>query len=601
VLQQIIKGVAVSPGVAVGPALVVRWEAPAVADRPVGPGGVDGELARLADALTYARERVGRSRAKAAERAGEEEARIFDAQLMILEDRDLLAGVERLIRENNFSAERAFQLKMLEWRGLWATAGSTMLRDRLADLTDIEVRVLTRLLGLEEPSLEQVRPEAPVVLVAHDLTPSLTVQLDRDAVLAIACEQGTRTSHAAILAHSIGIPAVMALPDVVLRVTSGQMVVLDGWAGTLQVDPSEQTIEAARRRDRQRRELERDLEAGSELPARSTDGVTVTVRANLDLPEELEMALRHGAEGLGLVRTEFLVAGRSQMPTEDEQTELYRRIGTAFLPHPVVIRTFDLGGDKFPAPFRRTAEGNPMLGWRAIRVCLDQPEIFRPQIRAVLRAAVHAKLRLEIPLVTRLDEVLRTRALVEEEARALRKAGIEAAATVPLGVMVETPAAAIMADRLAEVCDFLSVGTNDLVQYTLAVDRGNARLAERFSAHHPAVLRLLRTIARAARAAKCEVSVCGEMAADPISVYLLLGLGYRVLSVAAPSLPLVKWMIRQVSVKDAASCAEAALELPTTDEVSAFVRRTVGSVVDLRLLDPASPLPARKRRASFRR
>jgi phosphotransferase system enzyme I (PtsI) len=360
-------------------------------------------------------------------------------------------------------------------------------------------------------------------------------------------------------------------------------------------------VEAARRRDRQRRELERDLEAGSELPARSTDGVTVTVRANLDLPEELELALRHGAEGLGLVRTEFLVAGRSQMPTEDEQAELYRRVGAAFVPHPVVIRSFDLGGDKFPAPFRRTAEGNPMLGWRAIRVCLDQPEIFRPQIRAVLRAAAHAKLRLEIPLVTRLDEVLRTRALVEEEARALRKAGIEAAASVPLGVMVETPAAAIMADRLAEVCDFLSVGTNDLVQYTLAVDRGNARLAERFSAHHPSVLRLLRNIVRAARAAKCEVSVCGEMAADAISVYLLIGLGYRVLSGAAPSLPLVKWMIRQVSAKDAASCAEAALELPTTDEVSAFVRRSVGSVVDLRLLDPASPLPARKRRASFRR
>jgi phosphotransferase system enzyme I (PtsI) len=598
---QIVKGVAVSPGVAVGPALVVRWEVPVVADRPVGPGGVDGELARFSEALTYARERIGRSRAKAAERAGEEEARIFDAQLMILEDRDLLGGVERLIRENNFSAERAFQLKMLEWQGLWMTAGGAMLRDRLADLTDVEVRVLTRLLGLEEPSLEQARPEAPVVLVARDLTPSLTVQLDRDAVLAIACEEGTRTSHAAILAHSIGIPAVMALRDVLQGVATGQMVVLDGWAGTLQVEPSEQTIEAARRRDRQRRELERDLEAGSELPARTTDGVTVTVRANLDLPEELDMALRHGAEGLGLVRTEFLIAGRSQMPTEDEQTELYRRVGVAFVPHPVVIRTFDLGGDKFPAPFRRVAEGNPMLGWRAIRVCLDQPEIFRPQIRAVLRAAAHAKLRLEIPLVTRIDEVLRTRALVEEEARALRKAGIEAAATVPLGVMVETPAAAIMADRLAEVCDFLSVGTNDLVQYTLAVDRGNARLAERFSGHHPSVLRLLRTIVRAARAAKCEVSVCGEMAADPISVYLLLGLGYRVLSVAAPSLPLVKWMIRQVSAKDAASCAEAALELPTTDEVSAFVRRSVGSVVDLRLLDPASPLPARKRRASFRR
>ena len=599
--QGIIKGVAVSPGVAVGPALVVRWEVPAVADRPVGAGGVETELARLADALRYARDRIMRSRARAAERAGEEEARIFDAQLMILEDRDLVAGVERLIRDNNFAAERAFQLKMLEWRGLWTTAGGAMLRDRLADLNDVEVRVLTRLLGLEEPSLEKARPDVPVVLVARDLTPSLTVQLDRDAVLAIACEEGTRTSHAAILAHSIGIPAVMGLPDVLQAVATGQTVVLDGWAGTLQVEPSEQTVEAVRKRDRQRRELERDLEAGSELPARSTDGITVVVRANLDLPEELELALRHRAEGLGLVRTEFLVAGRQQMPTEDEQAELYRRIGSAFVPHPVVIRTFDLGGDKFPAPFRRAAEANPMLGWRAIRVCLDQPEIFRPQIRAILRAAAHARLRLEIPLVTRLDEVLRTRELVEEEAHALRKAGIEAAATVPVGVMVETPAAAIMADRLAEVSDFLSVGTNDLVQYTLAVDRGNARLAGRFNAHHPAVLRLLRSIARASRAAKCEVSVCGEMAADPISVYLLVGLGYRVLSVATPSLPLIKWMIRQIGAKDAASCAEAALELPTTDEVSAFARRTVGSVVDLRLLDPASPLPARKRRASLRR
>ena len=599
--HRVIKGIAVSPGVAVGPALVVRWEAPVVPDLPIGPDQVAAQTARLAEAMAYARERISRSRAKAAERAGEEEARIFDAQLMILEDQDLRTGVDRLIRENHFSAERAFQLKMLEWRGLWTTTGSAMLRERLADLTDVEILVLTRLMGVEEPTLERVRPEAPVVLVARDLTPALTVQLDRDAVLAIACEEGTRTSHAAILAHSIGIPAVMALPEVLDRVASGDLVVLDGWAGTLQVEPSEATVEAVRRRDRQRRELERDLEAGSELPAQTTDGAVLAVRANLDLPEELDAALRHQAEGVGLMRTEFLVTGRGQMPGEDEQAELYRRIGVAFAPRPVVVRTFDLGGDKFPAPFRRLAEGNPMLGWRAIRVCLDQPEIFRPQIRAILRAAAHAKLRLMLPLVTRLDEVLRTREMVAEEARALHKSGIEAAASVPIGITVETPAAAIMADRLAEVSDFLSVGTNDLVQYTLAVDRGNARLAERFNPLHPAILRLLVTVARAARAARREVSVCGEMASDPVSVYLLVGLGYRVLSVAAPSLPMVKWMARQISAKDAASCAEAALELPTTDEVSTFVRRSVGGVVDLRLLDPASPLPARARRASLRK
>ena len=598
---RIIKGVAVSPGVAVGPALVVRWEAPVVPDASIGAGQVAAEVARLREAMAFARDRITRSRAKAAERAGEEEARIFDAQLMILEDRELVAGVDRLIRENHFSAGRAFQLKMMEWRGLWATTGSAMLRERLADLTDVEILVLTHLLGVEEPTLEQARPGSPVVLVARDLTPALTVQLDRDVVLAIACEEGTRTSHAAILAHSIGIPAVMALPEVLERVTTGETVVLDGWAGTLQVEPSEATVEAARRRDRQRRELERDLEAGSELPAQTSDGATLAVRANLDLPEELEVAMRHRADGVGLMRTEFLIQGRGQMPTEEEQTELYRRVGQSFAPHPVVVRTFDLGGDKFPAPFKRSTEGNPMLGWRAIRVCLDQPEIFRPQLRAVLRAAAHAKLRLMLPLVTRVDEVLRTRELLAEESRALRKSGVEAAATVPVGIMVETPAAAIIADRLVEVSDFLSVGTNDLVQYTLAVDRGNARLAERFNPHHPAILRLLAGVARAARRAQREVSVCGEMASDPVSVYLLVGLGYRVLSVAPPSLPLVKWMVRQISAKDAASCAEAALELPTTDEVTAFVRRTVGSVVDLRLLDPSSPLPARARRASFRK
>ena len=598
--HRVIKGIAVSPGVAVGPALVVRWEAPVVPDVTIRPDRVAAEAKRLDAAMAYARERITRSRDRAAERAGEEEARIFDAQLMMLEDHDLRAGVDRLIKENHFSAERAFQLKMLEWRGLWTTTGSATLRERLADLTDVEILVLSHLLGVEEPTLERASPEAPVVLVARDLTPALTVQLDRDAVLAIACEEGTRTSHAAILAHSIGIPAVMALPEVLQRVSTGDTVVLDGWAGTLQVEPSEATVDAARRRDRQRRELERDLEAGSELPAQTTDGAVLAVRANLDLPEELDAALRHRAEGIGLMRTEFLVQGRGQMPTEDEQAELYRRIGVAFAPHPVVVRSFDLGGDKFPAPFKRTGEGNPMLGWRAIRVCLDQPEIFRPQIRAILRAAAHAKLKMMLPLVTRVDEVLRTREMVAEEARALHKSGIESVASVPIGIMVETPAAAIVADRLVEVSDFLSVGTNDLVQYTLAVDRGNARLAERFNPHHPAILRLLAAVARAARAANREVSVCGEMASDPVSVYLLVGLGYRVLSAASPSLPLVKWMVRQISARDAASCAEAALELPTTDEVNAFARRTVGSVVDLRLLDPSSPLPARARRASFR-
>jgi len=586
VARRVVRGIPVSPGVAVGPALVWRWEVPSVPDRPIGPGDVEREVARLRAALSVSKERLTAVRARAAERAGPEEARIFDAQVLILEDPDLVGGAERLIRENHFSAERAFELKLLEWKGLWMTAGSTLLRDRLIDLTDVEIRVLAHLLGVDEPDIT-AEHDGPVVLVARDLTPSLTVQLDREAVLAIACEQGTRTSHAAILAHSIGIPAIVGLPDVLGAVTTGQLVALDGWTGVLRIEPSPDEIAATRSRDARLRAHARELEAGADQPAVTADGEPLTLRANLDLPEELAAARRGGADGVGLLRTEFLVVGRGRMPTEDEQAALYRRIGEAFAGHDVVVRTFDLGGDKFPATFRAMAEGNPFLGWRAIRVCLDQPEVFRPQVRAILRAAATTRLKLMIPLVTTVEEVDAVRALVEEERAALRASGVEAAESLPVGVMVETPAAVLVADRLAEVSDFLSVGTNDLVQYTLAVDRGNARLAARFTPHHPAILRSLAEVRAAGRAAGIEVSVCGEMASDPLSIYLLLGLGYRVLSVAAPSLPLVRWLVRQVRVRDAAACALQSLHARTAQEVTAAAREALGAVVDLRLLEHA--------------
>jgi phosphotransferase system enzyme I (PtsI) len=585
--HRLIRGTPVSPGVAVGPALVVRWEVPAVPDQPIGPAQVEPEIARLREALAFAKDRILAVRARAAERAGPEEARIFDAQLMILEDADLVGGVERLIRENHFSAERAFEFKIVEWRGLWSTHGSPLLRERLIDLTDVEIRVLTRLLGVDEPDVVS-RHDGPVVLVARDLTPSLTVQLDREAVLAIACQEGTRTSHAAILAASIGIPAVVGLRDLLDRVETGEMLVLDGWAGTVQVQPDAQDLEGAHRRDARRRAHQAELEAEAGLPAVTADGVAIALRANIDLPEETDAAVRAGAEGVGLLRTEFLVVGRGAMPTEEEQAALYRRIGGAFGGHPVVIRTFDLGGDKFPAGFRAQAEANPFLGWRAIRVCLDQPEVFRPQVRAILRAAADAPVKLMVPLVTRVEELTETQALVREEAAALARAGVPVAADLPVGVMIETPAAALLADRFAESAAFLSVGTNDLVQYTLAVDRSNARLADRFAPHHPAILRSLDAVRRAGVDAGREVSVCGGMASDPFSVYLLLGLGYRVLSVAGPQLPLIRWLVRRVRVAEARACAEACLRAATAGEVSAQLRAAVARVADLAVVDPAA-------------
>ncbi|HEY2804979.1 MAG TPA: phosphoenolpyruvate--protein phosphotransferase [Gemmatimonadales bacterium] len=586
-MTRLIHGIPVSRGIAVGPALVVRWEVPSTSDHAIVPAQVEGEVTRLKEALGFAKERLAQVRDRAAVRAGPEEARIFDAQLLILDDIDLVGGSERLIRDNHFTAERAFELKMMEWRGLWSTQGSQLLRDRLIDLTDVEIRVLTRLLGIDEPDV-LAGHDGPVILVARELTPSLTVQLDRDAVLAIATEQGTRTSHAAILAHSIGIPAVVGLPDVLGQVKTGEMVVLDGWAGTLKVGPSAADLEDARSGDARHRRLTAQVDAIADQPPVTTDGTRVTLRANLDLPEELDAATHGRAEGIGLMRTEFLVVGRGRMPSEDEQAALYQRIGERFPDGSVIIRTYDLGGDKFPAAFRMAPEPNPFLGWRAIRVCLDHPEIFRPQIRAILRAANKTPVKLMIPLVTRVEEVLLTRAMVQEEAAALASAGIEAASDVPVGVMIETPAAVVIADRLAEVSDFLSVGTNDLVQYTLAVDRGNARLADRFTAHHPAILRSLAAVLEAGSEAKIEVSVCGEMASDPISSWILLGLGYRVLSVAPPNLTLLRWLIRCIAMKDAATCARELLQARTTQEVTAAARAVLGHSVDLALIDPTA-------------
>ena len=361
------------------------------------------------------------------------------------------------------------------------------------------------------------------------------------------------------------------------RITSGTMLLLDGTRGTVLLDPTPAELAEAKALGLRDQARGIELERGVSLPAVTTDGVRVALRGNVDLPEEIDAARAHGAEGVGLLRTEFFITGHTSLPSEEEQTRYFSRAGRAFPGHPVVIRSYDLGGDKFPAAFQAPYEANPFLGWRAIRVCLDHPDLFRGQIRAVLRAAADADIHLMIPLVTRLAEVQRTRELVAEEGSVLAREGVRAAAMVPVGVMVETPAAAVLADRFAAESDFLSVGTNDLTQYTLVVDRGNARLAERFTPHDPSVLRLLKQIADAACAARKPASVCGEMASDPLSAFLLIGLGYETLSVAPPALPRIRWLVRQLSRGRAAAAAAAALEARTDVEVLEILRAGVAA------------------------
>jgi phosphotransferase system enzyme I (PtsI) len=579
-----LQGIGVSPGVAFGPALIVRLDVPDVPNRGITPDQADAEVARLHEAVAAVVETLSSLRDRVLQRAGREESHIFDAQILMVQDADVLNDVERLIRQNQLSAETAYEFKALETRALWANSGEAMLRDRLADLSAIQIRVLQRLLGKQVDDLLRLPAGEQVIVVARELAPGLTVQLDREHVLALVSEEGTRTSHAAILAHSLGLPAVMGAAGALDMIKSGTILLLDGQSGTILLDPTRSELEMARTQLSRRQKLQFELDAAVSQPAITPDGVALILMGNVDLPDEIVAAARNDAQGVGLLRTEFLITGRTALPTEDEQTDYFLRVSDSFPGLPVIIRSFDLGGDKFPAAFRAPPEANPFLGWRSIRVCLDHPEIFRPQLRAVLRAAATRKLQLMLPLVTRLEELLESKDMMLEEALALARSGVRAAASVPMGVMIETPAAALMADQLAPHSAFFSVGSNDLVQYTLAVDRGNARLAERFTPHHPAILRQLKMILDAGREHDITVSVCGEMASDPLSAVLLMGLGYRILSVAPPSLPLLKWVVRTVPLHVAEEAAKTALLADRPAAVTAALRNAVKDYIDVRLL-----------------
>ena len=570
-MQSVLRGIPASPGIVVGPVHRLRWEVPEVPHRLVPDEAIPGELERFQAALDRARERLRHVRARAEAHAGPEEAAIFDVQLSILDDRELGAATERLIRQN-LAAEKAFDLVLLEWRQHFARHAVPMLREKVGDLVDVHIRVLSILLELPDHDPVDLPRGTNAILVTHDLTPSLTMQLDRACIAAIATESGTATAHVAILARSLGLPAVVGLRQALAALQGGEVAILDGGDGTLVIAPTEAEVAAARQRvaeeegqAEQRREL-----AHSDPVTR--DGARLVIRANVDVPDEAEPGAASGADGVGLMRTEFLVVGRATMPDEEEQYRAYRRVVQAFGDRPVIIRTFDVGGDKLPVG-GFPAEANPFLGWRAIRMCLDQAEMFKVQLRALMRAAVHGDLRIMLPLVVTVDEVRETRTLLEEAAAELADRHVPFRDDLPLGVMVETPAAAVACDTLVRDIDFLSIGSNDLVQYTLAVDRGNANLAPRYTPFHPAVLRLVSQVQATGAAHGIEVCVCGEMGSQPLAVFALLGLGIRQLSVAPRAVADVKRVIRGVRLEAAEDAARAAMAAGTAREAETLLRR----------------------------
>jgi phosphotransferase system enzyme I (PtsI) len=563
-MERALNGIPASPGIVIGPAHLLYWEVPDVPQRIIPDEEIAAEIARFHEVLGRARERLDAVRERAAKHAGADEASIFDAQRMILADEEIVTQVESYIRQN-LGAEKAFDVVMQEFRQHFARSPAPMLRERVGDLTDVHIRVLSLMLGLGDHDPVDVRKGANAILVTHDLTPSLTVQLDREAIAGIATDSGTRTSHVAILARSLGIPAVVGLRDATRRLKGNERLILDGSSGMLIVNPSEAEVQTFARRAILERQDEAELQKTADAEALTTDGVHITVRVNVDLPEEAVVASHAGGEGVGLMRTEFLVVGRATMPDEEEQYREYARVVEAFAGHPVVIRTFDIGGDKLPVG-GYPHEPNPFLGWRAIRMCLDEPELFKTQLRAILRAGLHGDVRILLPLVVTLDEVRATRVLLRESMAELDARGVPYKRDVPLGVMIETPAAAMVVDTFLDEVEFFSIGTNDLVQYALAVDRGNANLADRFTPLHPAVLRLIQRTVQVADAAGLEVCVCGEMASEPLLAFALVGLGVRQLSVNPRSVPQVKRIIRGVSASFAREAADAATMARTAAE-----------------------------------
>ena len=575
-------GIPASPGIVIASARVLRMDIPVVPHGGVVPVEmIDTEVARFRAACHAVKEQIRKLQRATHDQLGEVEAQIFEPQLLMLEDTDLVGGTETYIRENHLTAERAFEWRVLEWEAHWSHTNHPMVLDKLNDLADIQGRVLRCLLGLPEPELVSLVGEEKVIVVARDLTPSVAAQLNPQFVVGLATDAGTRTSHSSILARSLHIPCVVSLDAIADEVIDGDEMILDGRTGKVIINPSDEEKARYRELDFQMREWEQELLLLAHLEPSTQDGVKVELRANIDLPGEAAVARAHGAQGIGLFRTEFLVVGRNAFPPEEEQYRAYLQVLEAFPDEAVVIRTYDLGGDKFPAFLHMPKEENPFLGWRAIRLCLDEPELFKAQLRALLRARVKGDLRIMLPMVTQISEVIQTRELIRETAEELRQAGVECVPSCPVGAMIETPAAALLASDMAKHVDFFSIGTNDLVQYTLAVDRGSSRLAHLYNPFHPSVVRLIDHVAKVGQAAGIEVAVCGELAAHPLGAFLLIGMGIPSLSVGPAGLAEIKKVIRSVHQEKARGALQAVLDAPTPESVVRILTDALREDLDL--------------------
>jgi len=562
------EGAGVSPGIARGKVHVVRDEFDEVVRYRIAPSEVGDEIARFETALIQTRMQILQMQQRIAESIGAKDAAIFDAHLLVVEDRTLIDEVLRKLETDLSNVEWVFQEVATRYAETLNKIDDPYLRERALDIQDVTKRVIRNLQG-KAPKTFLALTE-PHILVTHNLTPSDTASINRANVLGIATDLGSRTSHAAILARSLSIPAIVGLHDITAKLETGQHVLLDGNDGSLIVDPTPETLSQYAQIESRRAKVTAKLKELRETISTTRDGRHIVLSANIELPEDVGAVLANGAEGIGLYRTEFLYLNRSTLPSEDEQYKIYRQVAERVRPHPLIIRTFDLGGDKLaPGTVDIADELNPFLGWRAIRFCLENIEIFKTQLRAILRASAVGNVKIMFPMISGLDELRRAIAVLDECKQELRGAKIALPEKIEVGAMIEIPSAAICASVLAREVDFLSIGTNDLIQYALAVDRMNEKIAHLYEPTHPAVLRLLKMIADAAHANKLWVGVCGEMAGDVALIPLLLGLGIDELSTAAILVPRVKRAVQSLAIPECRELVEETFKLNTASEILA--------------------------------
>ena len=562
------EGVGVSPGMACGTIHVVRDDLEDVVRYRIAPSQIPDEIGRFETALIQTRMQILEMQQRIAESIGAKDAAIFDAHLLVVEDRTLIDEVLRKLETDLCNVEWVFQEVATRYAETLNKIDDPYLRERALDIQDVTKRVIRNLQGKAPKTFLALSEQH--ILIAHNLTPSDTASINRANVLGIATDVGSRTSHAAILARSLNIPAVVGLHDITAKLETGQHVLVDGSDGLLIIDPAPETVAHYAEIESRRAQVAAQLKELRTTRSTTRDGHHIVLSANIELPEDVEAVAANGAEGIGLYRTEFLYLNRTSLPTEHEQFETYRRVAERLRPDPLIIRTFDLGGDKLaPGTVDIADELNPFLGWRAIRLCLEHIDIFKTQLRAILRASAIGNIKIMFPMISGLEELRRAKAVLAECQDELRRSGIPFGEEIEVGAMIEIPSAAICANALAPEVDFFSIGTNDLIQYTLAVDRVNEKLAHLYEPTLPAILRLLKMIAEAAHANHIWVGVCGEMAGDVALIPLLLGLGMDELSAGATLVPRVKRAVQSLAIPECRELVEETLKLNTASEILA--------------------------------